>query len=189
MTLEDEIELVVGRRHSDPHRVLGAHPVHGGVVLRAFRPEAREVVAHVRDGESVILGNRHPLGLFEGFARDANLPLDYEFDVSYPDGNVYRLRDPYAFAPTLGDLDLHLVSEGRHEELYKRLGAHVREVDGVLGTSFAVWAPSAQAVSVVGEFNSWHGRLHAMRSLGSSGVWENSPFPGWRRARRTSLRS
>ena len=92
--------------------------------------------------------------------------------MSYPDGNVYTLRDPYAFAPTLGDLDLHLVGEGRHEELYERLGAHVREIDGALGTSFAVWAPAARAVSVVGDFNSWDGRLHAMRVLGASGIWE-----------------
>ena len=81
-------------------------------------------------------------------------------------------RDPYAFLPTLGDLDLHLAGEGRHEELYQRLGAHVRELDGVHGTAFAVWAPAARGVSVVGDFNSWDGRLHPMRSLGSSGIWE-----------------
>jgi len=172
MAVEDEIELVITRRHSDPHHVLGAHPVDGGVVLRAFRPDASEVVAHVQDGESLILAKRHPAGLFEGLVPDGGLPLLYEFEVSYPDGNVYRLRDPYAFAPMVGELDLHLVAEGRHEEVYERLGAHVLEIDGVLGTSFAVWAPAARAVSVVGDFNTWDGRLHAMRGLGSSGIWE-----------------
>ena len=88
------------------------------------------------------------------------------------DGNTYTVRDPYAFLPTLGELDIHLVMEGRHEDLYTRLGAHVREIDGVTGTSFAVWAPNARSVAVVGDFNSWDGRLHPMRSLGPSGIWE-----------------
>jgi 1,4-alpha-glucan branching enzyme len=92
--------------------------------------------------------------------------------VRYPDGESYRLRDPYAFLPSLGELDLYLVGEGRHELLYERLGAHPRELDGVSGTSFAVWAPAARSVSVIGDFNSWDGRLHQMRSLGASGVWE-----------------
>ena len=172
MRVEDEIELVVARRHSDPHHVLGAHPVDDGVVVRAFRPDATGVVARVHDREPAILARRHPSGLFEGLVRDARLPLRYEFEVSYPDGNVYTMHDPYAFAPTLGDLDLHLIGEGHHEGLYDRLGAHPREIDGVLGTSFAVWAPAAQAVSVVGDFNSWDGRLNAMRALGASGIWE-----------------
>ena len=171
--MDDEIELVVARRHWDPHQVLGAHAVDDGVVVRAFRPDAREIRARVDGTEPVTLGQRHPAGMFEGFVHGGTLPLRvYELEVSYPDGNVYTLRDPYAFAPTLGDLDLHLVGEGRHEELYKRLGAHVREIDGALGTSFAVWAPAARAVSVVGDFNSWDGRLHAMRVLGTSGIWE-----------------
>jgi 1,4-alpha-glucan branching enzyme len=100
------------------------------------------------------------------------LPLRYELDVSYPDGSTYAVRDPYAFPPTLGDVDLHLAGEGRHEELYGKLGAHPRELLGAQGTAFAVWAPSARGVSVVGDFNSWDGRLHAMRALGSSGIWE-----------------
>ena len=172
MTAQAEIELVVARRHFDPHHVLGAHPADGGVVVRAFRPAAREVLVRPEGGESVTLEQRHPAGLFEALLHGATLPLRYELEVSYPDGKAYTLRDAYAFPPTLGDLDLHLAGEGRHEEIYERLGAHVREIDGTLGTSFAVWAPTARAVSVVGDFNSWDGRLHAMRMLGSSGIWE-----------------
>jgi len=112
MPVEDEIELVVERRHSDPHHVLGAHPVDDGVVVRAFRPDATGVVARVHDGEPVILAQRHPAGVFEGFVRDARLPLRYALEVSYPDGNVYTLGDPYAFAPTLGELDLHFFRRG-----------------------------------------------------------------------------
>ena len=103
---------------------------------------------------------------------DAKLPLAYELEVRYPAGETYTLRDPYSFMPTVGELDLHLAGEGRHEELYGRLGAHARELDGVAGVSFAVWAPNARSVSVVGEFNGWDGRLHPMRTLGASGIWE-----------------
>ena len=180
MSTKSEIELVVARDHPDPHHVLGAHPTKGGVRIRAYRPAAEQVVAHVNGSPAagqagnggVELQRTHPAGLFEGLVKGATLPVDYELDVTYPDGNKFRLRDPYAYPPTLGELDLHLAREGRHEALYERLGAHVREVDGVTGTSFAVWAPAARSVSVVGDFNSWDGRLHPMRSLGSSGIWE-----------------
>ncbi|HEX4033661.1 MAG TPA: 1,4-alpha-glucan branching protein GlgB [Solirubrobacteraceae bacterium] len=176
MTLtKEEIAQIVERDHADPHHVLGAHPDSGGVRIRAFRPEAESVVVRPEDaatGEPTKLRRRDPRGLFEGVVKGATLPLRYQLEVSYPDGNSFLLRDPYAFPPTLGELDLHLISEGRHERLYDRLGAHPRELEGVAGTAFAVWAPAARAVSVVGDFNSWDGRLHAMRSLGSSGVWE-----------------
>jgi 1,4-alpha-glucan branching enzyme len=167
-----EIELVVRREHADPHHVLGAHPSDGGVVVRAFRPAAEKIVARPDGGEPVLLKQRHPGGVFEGQVEGAELPLRYELEVSYPDGNTFTLLDPYAFPPTVGELDLHLAGEGRHEDIYERLGAHVRELEGVTGTAFAVWAPSARAVSVVGDFNSWDGRLNPMRSLGASGIWE-----------------
>ena len=140
--------------------------------MRAYRPTADRVVARIwrraADVELKAAGD----GLFEGIVENANLPLRYELEVAYPDGNTFTMRDPYSFAPTLGELDLHLAGEGRHEEIYQRLGAHVTEIDGAAGTAFAVWAPSAASVSVVGEFNSWDGRLHPMRSLGASGIWE-----------------
>jgi 1,4-alpha-glucan branching enzyme len=164
-------ELVEGRL-ADPHSLLGAHPQNGSVVVRAFRPEAESVKVRVEGAEPVELERAHPAGLFEGKLDGAELPLRYRLEVRYAEGATLVVDDPYAFPPTLGELDLHLASEGRHERIYERLGAHVREVDGVVGTSFAVWAPSARSVSVVGDFNLWDGRLHPMRSLGSSGIWE-----------------
>ncbi len=166
-----ELEALVRREHSNPHSVLGAHPANGGVVVRALRPAAVEVVARA-NGESVTLEQIHPGGVFEGVIPGASLPLRYALEVDYGPGGRFELEDPYSFSPTLGELDLHLIGEGRHQELYERLGAHVREHEGVHGTAFAVWAPAARAVSVVGDFNSWDGRLHAMRALGGSGIWE-----------------
>ena len=154
---------------ADPHSVLGAHPAKRGVLIRAYRPDAESVRVLPMDVE---LEPRNGGGVFEGTIPGAQLPLDYELEVRYPAGDTYRLRDPYSFLPTLGELDIHLAVEGRHEELYERLGAHPRELNGVGGVAFAVWAPNAASVSVVGDFNGWDGRLNPMRSLGSSGLWE-----------------
>jgi 1,4-alpha-glucan branching enzyme len=165
----NDLELLVSGLHHDPHRLLGVHPQDGSAVVRAWRPAASSVV--LRAGQRrVELRELHAAGVFEGDV--GGIGRDYELEVAYPDGNVLRVRDPYVFAPTLGDVDLHLLGEGRHERIFDVLGAHAREVDGVAGTAFAVWAPSARAVAVVGDFNSWDARLHPMRSLGGSGVWE-----------------
>jgi 1,4-alpha-glucan branching enzyme len=157
---------------SDPHSFLGAHPAAGGVAVRAYRPGADSVRVLPRDGPPADLAAAGGNGLFEGLVAGAALPLDYRLEVHYPAGDTYVLRDPYAFDPTIGELDLHLAGEGRHERLYERLGAHPREVDGVPGVAFAVWAPNARSVSVVGDFNGWDGRLNPMRSLGAAGIWE-----------------
>ncbi len=174
-----ELESLVRREHSNPHSVLGAHPQNGGVAVRVLRPAASSVTA-VADGHPAVeLKQIHPGGVFEGVIEDAELPLHYRLEIDYGDAGKFTIDDPYAFVPTIGELDQHLIGEGRHEELYDKLGAHVREMETgapggppVAGTAFAVWAPSARAVSVVGDFNSWDGRLHAMRSLGSTGIWE-----------------
>jgi 1,4-alpha-glucan branching enzyme len=157
---------------ADPHAYLGAHPAKDGVVVRAYRPDAESVRVLPANRPALELERQLGDGLFEGVLKDVSLPLDYELEVRYPAGDTYVLRDPYAFMPTVGDLDLHLAAEGRHEELYARLGAHVRELEGVDGVAFAVWAPNARSVSVVGDFNGWDGRLHPMRSLGTAGIWE-----------------
>jgi 1,4-alpha-glucan branching enzyme len=172
MSTETDIDAIIRRDLAEPHRLLGAHPENGGVVIRAFRPDASGVVARPEGGTPVELELRHPGGVFEGTVPGAELPLRYELEVKYSEGGTFTLRDPYAFLPTLGEIDLYLAGEGRHEELYAKLGAHVEEIDGVTGVAFAVWAPNARSVSVVGDFNSWDGRLHPMRSLGSSGIWE-----------------
>ena len=168
----EQLDSISRREHGDPHSILGAHPDGDGVTIRAFRPGAQTVKATFGGGPEVDLAEIHPGGVFEASVPGGELPLDYRIEVDYGEGGSFTLDDPYRFTPTIGDLDLHLMGEGRHEELYEKLGAHVIEHEGVRGTAFAVWAPSARAVSVVGDFNSWDGRLHAMRSMGPGGVWE-----------------
>ena len=163
----DRGRLLAGAHH-DPHALLGAHPAAGGIVFRALRPFARAVSV-------VIDGERRPLasegdGLFSGLLPLAEIP-DYTLLVSYADGEQ-EVHDPYRFLPALGETDLHLIREGRHEQLWKALGAEPMTHDGVTGTRFAVWAPNAQGVRVAGEFTFWDGQAFPMRSLGSSGVWE-----------------
>jgi 1,4-alpha-glucan branching enzyme len=167
-----DAELLANRSHPQPHSYLGAHPSGDRIVIRVFRPGAQEVTAVLDDGSRQPLEQTHPAGVFEAEIEGRKLSLRYRLDVTYTESGTLPIDDPYRFLPTLGELDLHLVGEGRHEALWARLGAHVREMDGVNGVSFAVWAPSARSVSVVGDFNSWDGRLHPMRLMGSSGIWE-----------------
>jgi len=167
-----ELDALAAREHSNPHGVLGAHPSPSGVIVRALRPDARSIFALLPDGARHRLEQIHPAGIFEAELPGRSLPLRYLLEVDYGPGGTYTIEDPYRFTPTLGELDLHLIGEGRHERIYERLGAHPREHEGASGTAFAVWAPAARAVSVVGDFNSWDGRLHQMRSLGASGIWE-----------------
>jgi 1,4-alpha-glucan branching enzyme len=171
VTVARDAERLAARDHPEPHSVLGAHLEDGGVAIRVFRPAAERVRARLSDSREVELEPRFVAGFFEGVVEDADLPLRYELEVTYADG-TYTVHDPYAFLPTLGELDLHLAGEGRHEKLYERLGAHLREVDDLTGVGFALWAPSARSVSVVGDWNGWDGRLHPMRTLGPSGIWE-----------------
>ena len=168
----NELDALVRREHFNPHAVLGPHPTDGGVVVRALRPAARGVTVHPDDGDAVELEQIHAGGLFEGLLEGAEFPLHYRLEVDYGAAGSFAIEDPYAFGPTIGELDLHLIGEGRHEQIYEKLGAHVRRHEGVTGTAFAVWAPAARAISVVGDFNFWDGRLHAMRTLGSAGIWE-----------------
>ena len=142
-----ELDALVRREHSNPHSVLGAHPQDGGVVVRVLRPAACAVTAITNGGAPAVeLHQIHPGGVFEGKLEGAELPIHYQLEVDYGDAGKYTIEDPYAFLPTIGELDQHLIAEGRHEELYNRLGAHVREQQGVTGTAFAVWAPAARAV-------------------------------------------
>ncbi len=170
-----DLERLVSGQHHDPHSLLGPHPVRDDdgrdwVVIRGWRPDAIDMV--ILAGEQRIEMSRvHGAGVFAGVMEGPDIP-DYRLEATYPDGGVAAADDPYRYWPTLGQLDLHLLAEGRHEGLWRHLGAQVRVHQGRSGTSFAVWAPSAQAVRVVGDFNGWDGRIHPMRVLGSSGVWE-----------------
>ncbi|MET7383531.1 1,4-alpha-glucan branching enzyme [Streptomyces sp. NPDC005526] len=164
-------ERLLSGAHHDPHALLGAHPVPGGVAVRALRPFARSV--------SVVTGGaRTPLvhegdGLFSAVLPLKAVPA-YTLAVAYEeDGADEReVHDPYRFLPALGELDLHLIREGRHEQLWTALGAEPMTHQGVAGTRFTVWAPNARGVRVAGDFTFWDGTAFPMRSLGASGVWE-----------------
>ncbi|MGW6827051.1 1,4-alpha-glucan branching enzyme [Streptomyces massasporeus] len=164
---EDRERLLAGTHHA-PHSVLGAHPVPGGIAFRALRPYALSVT--VVSGELRAELHDDGDGFFSGLLPLREVPA-YRLVVEY-EGTVLETEDAYRFLPTLGDLDLHLIGEGRHEELWTALGAHPMTHEGVTGTRFAVWAPNARGVRVTGTFNFWDGTGHIMRSLGSSGVWE-----------------
>jgi 1,4-alpha-glucan branching enzyme len=168
----EELERLFELRHSNPHGILGAHPTSQGVVIRAWRVDARGVSVLLEDGTAHPMTKVHPAGLFEARFPDRDRVFRYRLSVQDGERPGTAIEDPYRFLPTLGDLDLHLFGEGRHERLYERLGSHLLTLDGVAGVSFAVWAPAAEAVSVVGTFNRWDGRAHPMRALGASGVWE-----------------
>ncbi|WP_373308815.1 1,4-alpha-glucan branching enzyme [Streptomyces minutiscleroticus] len=162
-------ERLLSGAHHDPHALLGAHPVAGGVVFRALRPLAEAVAVSV-DGTRAALDDLGD-GLFGAVLPLDGVPREYTLLVTYQ-GVEHEAEDPYRFLPALGDFDLHLITEGRHEQLWKALGAEPMEHQGVTGTRFTVWAPNARGVRVVGGFNCWNGTGHPMRSLGSSGVWE-----------------
>jgi 1,4-alpha-glucan branching enzyme len=161
-----EIDALVGGTHHNPHAVLGGHPGAAGVTIRALRPLAETVTVVLPDGSRAPMSHVHE-GVFSVTVPGSTVP-DYRIAVTYQGMPETVADDPYRHLPTLGEVDVHLISEGRHEELWKVLGARVRPQ----GTSFAVWAPNARGVRVIGDFNHWDGRGHPMRSLGSSGVWE-----------------
>ncbi len=206
-----EIDKIVAGLHHDPHAILGAHPVTGGIAIRTLRPLATSVTIVLADGRRFPAGHLHQ-GVFAATVPGTEIP-DYRLAVTYPgaeDGppgagtpgqrGELLADDPYRHLPTLGEIDLHLIGEGRHEELWRVLGAHIRAYPGgapappantaghtaaaagenpfpmgfdpVTGSSFAVWAPNARGVRVIGDFNFWDGHAHPMRSLGGSGVWE-----------------
>ena len=165
-----ELRRLLEARHHDPFAVLGRHPSHGLEIFRAFLPHA-ETARIGADGPDM---QRIPgTDLFECHVEHGNgIPQHYSIHWQDKSGRTGSHVDPYTFPPQLPDFDLYLFGEGRHHHIYRILGAHLCSVDGVEGVSFATWAPNAERVSVVGDFNAWDGRPHCMRSRGSSGVWE-----------------
>ncbi|MET7743512.1 1,4-alpha-glucan branching enzyme [Streptomyces sp. NPDC005385] len=162
-------ERLLSGTHHNPHGVLGAHPLPGGIAFRVFRPYALGVTVVTQDLRAELQDDGG--GFFSGLLPLLAVPETYRLLVAYED-TVVEAEDAYRFLPALGELDLHLIAEGRHEELWKALGSEPMEHQGVAGTRFTVWAPNAQGVRVTGAFNFWDGTGHPMRSLGSTGVWE-----------------
>ena len=199
---DGELARLLAGTHHDPHAVLGAHPGPDGITVRALQPLANAVSVVLPDGRRFAMEHIEG-GLFGVVLPATVLPVtarpdggadgpgevpDYRLAISYsPSGPEMITDDPYRHRPTLGEMDLHLIGEGRHEELWRVLGAHPRRLGGAAesgaepfgrnfeataGTAFAVWAPNARGVRVIGDFNHWDGRGHPMRSLGGAGVWE-----------------
>ena len=173
----DELHSLTQVRQRAPHQLLGMHPLGdgSGVVVRAFLPNAAKVEiqpTHEKNKPRIELKQLDPAGFYEGVSKEARAVYAYDLVITDYQGKVRRTRDAYSFLPTLGETDVFLFGKGDERRIYDKLGAQLRTIDGVHGTSFAVWAPNAQRVSVVGDFNGWDGRYHPMRSLGASGVWE-----------------
>ncbi|MGP3536488.1 1,4-alpha-glucan branching protein GlgB [Microbacterium sp. RD1] len=164
------LDAVAAGSHHDPHAVLGLHAADDGTWrIRVRRPLATTVTAVLDDGNAVRFEHVRA-GIWE--AAVPRQPRRYTVTATYEGAPDHTTDDPYRHLPSVGELDLHLIGEGRHEELWRVLGAHVRTMDGSSGVAFTVWAPDARAVRVAGEFNNWDGQPHAMRSMGGTGVWE-----------------
>ncbi len=178
----DDVDLIVRGEHWDPYSVLGLHEVSTGAgqsktwVVQAFLPEARTAsvvdLSRGEPGVPVAMERIHEDGFFAASFPDRAQPFPYRLRLENHQGYSWEFVDPYAFGPVLTEFDLHLLGEGTHYRNYERLGAHLRNHQGFRGVHFAVWAPNAQRVSVVGNFNHWDGRRHPMGSRGGSGIWE-----------------
>ena len=166
-------ELLAGC-HNAPHNLLGLHEFRKGQVFTVYRPEAKEIFVTDSQGKNkVALEEVEPgSGFFGAYTDKHKYKPDYLLNVVYGENDVVVTNDPYAFSPQITSMDLYLFAEGNHYEIYRKLGAHPMTIDGVKGTYFAVWAPHARAISVVGNFNMWDGRLHPMRTLEVSGIYE-----------------
>jgi 1,4-alpha-glucan branching enzyme len=173
-TALDPVELarLAEGRHGDPHRILGAHPEDGGVVVRARHPDAAWAECVVEGAPPVPMAPLAAPGFFAARLPGRSLPLRYRLRFGFAGGDTWEADDPYRFLPSLGEVDVYLISEGTHRRLWQVMGAHPRQLDGIEGVGFAVWAPNAQGVSVVGDFCRWDERRLPMRRLGESGVFE-----------------
>src|SRR5688500_16636455 len=178
MTLrETEIHALIGAEHDDAFSVLGPHvvPLPGGpgIAVRVVYPDiaALDVVPLAAAIKPREMTRVHPAGVFEAVFSDQRVPFAYRLKI-YDAGTTVEIDDAYRFPSTLSDYDRHLLAEGTHENAADKLGAHPMVLAGVAGTTFAVWAPNARRVSVVGDFNHWDGRRHPMRHHPANGIWE-----------------
>ena len=166
----ERIESIVYSDNCEPGKVLGAHKTEKGILFQAFFPDAKEVyVEYGKSGKSIKMEKADETGFFAGLLNAKRVP-NYHYRIVYDKGETITVFDPYAYESVISEKDLFLFERGIHYTIYDKLGAHEMELDGVRGTSFAVWAPNAVRVSVVGDFNFWDGRRHPMNRLGESGV-------------------
>ncbi|KWT90162.1 1,4-alpha-glucan branching protein GlgB [Candidatus Magnetominusculus xianensis] len=178
MNINEQIDMVVQSVHSDPFAVLGAHPIKfnnkDAIVIRAFLPGVKELfVVRTDEQKKVYAATKiRQEGFFEAIAEATTEIFPYNLKATYEDDREREFIDPYTFLPVLTDFDLHLMDEGTHYKKYEKLGAHVMTINGIDGVFFAVWAPNAIRVSVVGDFNNWDGRANPMRIRGMHGIWE-----------------
>ncbi len=172
--IDPAVRALVEARNPDPFAVLGPHRDGRDLIVRALQPSARAIDLRVRaTGELRAMTRCDPAGLFEARLPDVGDELpDYRLRVTYPGDVVAEIDDPYRYGRVLSDFDLHLFGEGTQRRAYEKLGAHRIRVGSTVGVHFAVWAPNAERVSVIGDFNAWDGRVHPMRLLVNSGVWE-----------------
>ncbi|HEV2994416.1 MAG TPA: 1,4-alpha-glucan branching protein GlgB [Chthoniobacterales bacterium] len=171
----DELNSFLSGTHADPFRILGPHRLKDDLAIRVFRPDVEKIdVVFNRgsDKEQAMAEKIHRDGFFQTIIPNATRDLDYRICLRRRDGSEQIARDPYQYGPIMGEVDLHLFAEGQHWQIYEKLGAHLRKIGDTAGVYFAVWAPNAQRVSVVGDFNNWDGRVNPMRKLLGSGVWE-----------------
>ncbi len=180
----DELTSFLSATHADPFRVLGPHRVGDDLAIRVFRPDAQKidiVLDRPASGDATAGGQAngkieaeriHRDGFFCAKIPEATRELEYKLRLTSWDDSERVLGDPYRYGPIMGEVDLHLFAEGQHWKIYDKFGAHLRKIDNETGVYFAVWAPNAQRVSVVGDFNGWDGRVNPMRKLVGSGVWE-----------------
>ncbi|MGC8639223.1 MAG: 1,4-alpha-glucan branching protein GlgB [Isosphaeraceae bacterium] len=182
LTSQTDIDLIIHANHWNPFLVLGLHEIpgengrSGDWLIRAFLPEAQKAsVVDLARGEPGVVAPMeriHADGLFQARFTNRPEPFPYRLKIENYEGHSWDFVDPYRFGPVLTDFDLHLLGEGTHLRNYERLGAHLRMHEGFRGVHFAVWAPNAQRVSVVGNFNHWDGRRHPLRNRGATGIWE-----------------
>jgi len=170
---DQDIHRLLSGTHADPFSCLGVHPDGKQLVVRAFAPSANRVELFTPRGKKPVAELKciHEAGIFEGRVAPSRLKTGHRLTAHYAGGS-HDFDDPFRFEPSIGELDLYLLSEGRHIHAFQILGAHVMKQDGIAGTRFAVWAPNAAGICVVGDFNHWNDVQHPMRSRGSSGIWE-----------------
>ena len=171
--MTDELRAFLQGAHPDPFRILGPHRLRDDVLVRVFRPDAREISIKLNNNGSVVPAEKiQGEGLFQATLEKCPRDVPYTLKIKRWDGSEQITRDPYSYGVIMGEVDIHLFAEGQHWRLYDKFGAHLRNIGDDRGVYFAVWAPNAQRVSVVGDFNGWDGRVHAMRKLIGSGIWE-----------------